>query len=428
MSSASPSTDSSEFNDLAARFSSVPGPQITHPYIGDIALVSTTSMFEQKVRRLLVGDQAPRIVAWPLNRAEPGASGVAVALLGPDLTAESAVAMAAAIDREHPEVCIVLVAERSPDLFEQALRAGARDVISPSISPKALADAIDRAIENSSRRLSQRAPAPSVGHGGKRLFTVMSPKGGVGKTFVATNLAVALARLTPHDVALVDLDLQFGDVAASLHLMPEHTFIQATRSALAREAAMLKVFLAPHESGLYAMCAPDDPAEADEITDDKSIEIIRQLASSFGTVIVDTAAGLDAHTLASAEISTDLLFVCSVDVASVRALRREIEALDRLGMTYQQRHLVLNRANASGGARPEDVETAIGLKASLQLPTDPLVLTAANQGLPMVRSDPKSAIARRFIAYADVLAEVEGPKRKDRDHKPGLSLPWRRSK
>ena len=122
------------------------------------------------------------------------------------------------------------------------------------------------------------------------------------------------------------------------------------------------------------------------------------------------------------------MFVCSVDVASVRALRREIEALDRLGMTYQQRHLVLNRANASGGARPEDVETAIGLKASLQLPTDPLVLTAANQGLPMVRSDPKSAIAKRFIAYADILADIEGPKRKDRDHKPALSLPWKRSK
>ena len=428
MSSASPSTTSSEFNDLTARFTTATGPRITHPHVGDIALVSTNSSFEQKVRRLLVGDNARRIVSWPMTHAERGASGVAVALLGPELTAESAVAMANAIDREHPEVCIVLVAERSPELFEQALRAGARDVIVPTISEQALAEAIDRALENASRRVAQRSSAMADVRSSsrKRLFTVMSPKGGVGKTFVATNLAVAMARNHPQDVALVDLDLQFGDIAASLHLMPEHTFTQATRSTLAREAAMLKVFMAAHESGLYAMCAPEDPAEADEITDEQSIEIVRQLGSSFSYVIVDTSAGLDAHTLASAEISTDLLFVCSVDVASVRALRREIEALDRLGMTYQERHLVLNRANSPGGARPEDVETAIGLKSSLQLPTDPMVLSAANQGLPMVRTDPKSAIAKRFIGYADVLTDHVVGKRSD--PKPGITLPWKRSK
>lgn len=421
MSSSSASTDSS-FNELTASFSVVPTPHITHPYVGDIALVASNSSFEQKVRRLLVGDNAPRIVAWPVSGAETGASGVAVALLGPELPIESAIVMAQAIDREHPEVCIVFVSERTAEALESAMRAGARDVVPPNISDQRLVEALDRAIENSSRRSHQRVAAP-VGAKPKRLFTVLSPKGGVGKTFIATNLAVALAQQSPLDVALVDLDLQFGDIAAALHLMPENTFVDAARSALAREAAMVKVFLARHESGLYAMCAPDDPAEADDIGYGKSVEIIRQLASSFSTVIVDTPAGLDQHTLAAAEASTDLIFVCSVDVASVRALRRELEALDRLGMNYQQRHLVLNRANSAGGARPEDVETALGLKSELILPNDPAVLTSSNQGQPVVNT--KSVLAKRFVAYADLLRN--GP-HSDREVKAKFALPWRRTR
>ena len=190
---------------------------------------------------------------------------------------------------------------------------------------------------------------------------------------------------------------------------------------------MVKVFMAAHESGVYAMCAPDDPAQADDITYDQTTEIVRQLSRSFSTVIIDTPAGLDPHTLAATEISTDLMFICSVDVASVRALRKELEALDRLGMTYQNRVLIINRTNAPGGARPEDVETAIGLKAVLSIPSDAAVLAAANQGNPIVRADPKSLISKRIVSYGEqFLGRDDSAASAARGG--GLSLPWRRGK
>ena len=395
-------------------------------YVGHVALVASNSFFEQKVRRVLPGDNAPQIVQWPVSGAEPGSSGVAVAFLGPDLPSESAIAMAQAIDREHPDVYIVIVANPTAELFEQALRVGARDVVAPNVGEAKLAEVMERAVETASRRRQQASTAKEAGGSRHRVISVLSPKGGVGKTFISTNLAVGLGQFTPNDVALVDLDLQFGDIAASLHLMPEHTFADATRSTMAREASMVKIVMAAHESGVYTMCAPDDPAQADDITYDQSAEIIKQLSRSFSTVIIDTPAGLDPHSLAATEISTDLLFVCSVDVASVRALRKELEALDRLGMTYQSRSLVINRSNAPGGARPEDVETAIGLKAVLSLPADPAVLAAANQGNPIVRADPKSLISKRVMAYCETFIgrdEQSAPTAKS-----GLSLPWRRGK
>jgi pilus assembly protein CpaE len=253
---------------------------------------------------------------------------------------------------------------------------------------------------------------------------VLSPKGGVGKTFVSTNLSVALGSVMPNEVAVVDLDLQFGDIASALRILPEHTVSEAARSATGSDATMVKVFLTQHESGIYALCAPDDPADADEISYEQSSHIVRLLSTSFPIVLVDTAAGLDPHTLSVAEISTDLVFVCSVDVASVRSLRKEIDALDRLGMTGQRRHLVLNRIDAPGGARPEDVEVAVGLDATISVPTDRTVLTAANQGTPLLRHDPKSPIAKKFVAFAETFAGVPAATAT----KSGTLLPWRRSR
>jgi pilus assembly protein CpaE len=100
------------------------------------------------------------------------------------------------------------------------------------------------------------------------------------------------------------------------------------------------------------------------------------------------------------------VFVCSVDVSSVRSLRRELDALDRLGMTHQQRHFVLNRFDAPGGARPEDVETAVGMRATVMIPGDRNVLAAANQGIPITVADPKSAISRKFMTFTETFTGI----------------------
>jgi pilus assembly protein CpaE len=381
---------------------------------GDVALVASVTPFEQAIRRLLTANGGPRMHRWPAQGETPGVERMGIAFIGPDLEVEAMAARAEHINRVNPGVYLVLVSDPRPGLFERALRAGVRDVLTPNANDEAIIDVLERGFEHSARwRENSRAAAALASPENttvKRVITVLSPKGGVGKTFASTNLAMALHQLAPGRVAIVDMDLQFGDVAGALHLSPEHTMADAARVLNSSEAtsinSMMKVFLTPHPSGLFVMCAPEDPADADDITFEQTVQVVKALSEAFDYVIIDTCAGLDPHALSVAEVSTDIVFVCSVDVSSVRSLRRELDALDRLGMTTPSRHFLMNRFDAPGGARPEDVEVAVGMRAQIQIPADRNVLAAANQGVPITIADPKSIIAKKFVGFVEALIGV----------------------
>ncbi len=404
--------------------------------IGDVAVMAGTPDFEMRVRRALSGGRGPRMVRWPISGERPDANSVAVVLIGPELPPDVMVTTAQSIDREFPGTYIVLVSDPIPGLLERALRAGVRDVVAPDAEVSTILELLARGLEIASER-KVRAPvaAPVIDTpvhvdsgptNKRRIITIVSPKGGVGKTLVAVNLACALGAVHRSEVALVDLDLQFGDVGASMHVAPEHTTTDAARGVASNEASLIKVFLSNHDAGVFVLCSPDDPADADDISYEQSVAIVRQLSTGFPFVVVDTAAGLDAHALSVAEASTDLVFLSSVDVASVRSLRKTLDAFDRLGMKTQRRHLIINRSDTPGGARPEDVETALDMQAICTIPTDRSVLATVNQGSPITYADPKSALARKFITLAEQFTEV--PSQATGSSKPGLSRPWRKSR
>jgi pilus assembly protein CpaE len=125
-------------------------------------------------------------------------------------------------------------------------------------------------------------------------------------------------------------------------------------------------------------------------------------------------------------VSTDLLFVSSVDVASVRSLRKTLDALDKLGMRTQRRHLVINRCDTVGGARVEDVETALGMTAIAAIANNDTVLTQVNQGSPIAYSDPKSVMSRKFQQIAAEFSSSVVPA--TTNQKSSIALPWKRSK
>jgi pilus assembly protein CpaE len=217
---------------------------------------------------------------------------------------------------------------------------------------------------------------------------------------VTTNLGVAIAQAAPHEVVVVDADLQFGDVGSALGLDAEHTVADAARSLPALDAMGLKVFLTPHESTLYTLCAAQNPADGERVSAEHMEALLDLLAAQFRFVLVDTPAGLSEHTLSALERSTDIVVMASMDVPSIRAVRKELEALDALGMTEQRRHLVLNRSDSRVGIGVEDVEASVGARIDIAIPSSRAVPLSVNQGNAIVQSDPGSAVSKELLALA----------------------------
>lgn len=243
-------------------------------------------------------------------------------------------------------------------------------------------------------------PTTSLEATAPRIITILSPKGGAGKTTVATNLAVALAKRHPRQVVLVDIDLQFGDVAGALRLSPSATFSDVARR-WPLDSTALKLQLTSHHTGLYVLSAPHNPAEADEVTPDHVYAVLKELSRSFAYVVVDTDPGLGERVLSSLDASTDMVLVCGTDVPSVRGLRKGLEALDTVGFIGQRRHFVLNRADAKVHLPPAEIETTIGRPVDVPVPSSRDVVIGTNEGIPVTESGSNHEVISAFEMLCD---------------------------
>jgi pilus assembly protein CpaE len=331
-----------------------------------------------------------------------------VVCVGGDTPGVLALQLGRLIDQDHPHVGVVLVREPSAALWQEAARAGFRDVVAPGAVGTDLLPAVERAAERAERiRAALAAPDHPAATG--KTIVVLSPKGGSGKTMVATNLAIALAAMNVGPTALVDLDAVFGDVATALSIVPAHTVEQLATSPNF-DGTLLKVFLERHErSGLHVLAGSGLPEHGEAVTEELAGRVLDILARDFSYVVVDTAAGIDERALAAIERATDLVLVATMDVASVRNLGKEISALDRLGVREPRRHFVLNRADARVGLQMSDVEAAVGLPTTVALPSSRLVPLSMNQGRPVVLDEPDSPVARQLARLATVFLPGGAP-------------------
>ncbi|RDV09728.1 MinD/ParA family protein [Arthrobacter sp. RT-1] len=336
-----------------------------------------------------------------------------VVLLGPGLPTEDAIRIASLFDLQFPEVSVVLVTVADEGIALPAMRAGIRDLLQPDASSEDIKRMLERAsLASASRRRGLGATLPE-GKVGGRVIAVMSPKGGVGKTTVTTNLAVALGKVAPMGVVILDLDLQFGDVASGLLLEPERTLADAVTGAAVQDSLVLKSYLTLHNSGIYALCAPLNPAQADQITGEQVGHLIRQLADEFQYVVVDTAPGLGEHLLATLDLATDAVWVCGMDVPSIRGLRTGFQILTELDLMPDTRHVVLNFADRKSGLSVQDVEATIGRPVDIVLPRSRVVPFSTNKGVPLLQEGSRDGVARGL----GQLAERFKPGWEERPHK-----------
>ncbi len=379
-----------------------------------ILLATPHAGYEQRVRQAFGATLNGDLRRWDVAHGEVTPDGLLqqlansspdVVAIGPDLETDDALALARELEQTRPEISVLLVSEPTPELWQHALRAGVRDVVAPDAVDADLRTAFERTMEVAARRRHNLVGDTDGPGSAGRIISVLSPKGGSGKTTVSSNLAVGLAMAEPNQVAIVDLDLQFGDVAASLGLSPQHTLVDAVRAPGELDGMALKSFLSSHHSDLWALCGPESPAEGEDVTADQAKQVVEKLADEFRYVVVDTGAGLDEHTLSAVEASTDLVLVCAMDVTSVQSLRKEIAALDQLGMTHQRRHLVINRADSKVGLDLRDVEASIDMPVDVAVSSSRAVPLSLNQGLPVIASETRSQVARQFAQLVERFAE-----------------------
>lgn len=328
-----------------------------------------------------------------------------VVAFGPELPLGDVLDAAARLDRQHPLVEVLIVAPPTPALWEHAARAGVREVVAPDAGDIELAGALRRLMATAEAARPHAAPVTPMAPAAGEVIVVRSAKGGSGKTMVASNVAVLLAKAHPGEVALVDLDLQFGDVASALGLEPQYTIADATANA-DLNATSLKALLATHPSKLHVLCAPVRWSEAHEITGDDVTAVLALLRSTFRYVVVDTPAGLDEPTLAALGSASQVVLLCSMDVSSVRALRKELDAVGGGSLAKVKRHFVLNRADSKVALDVRDVEATIGARLDLEVPSARAVPLNMNCGIAVVEAEPSAAITKQLRELQHRLAPV----------------------
>lgn len=328
-----------------------------------------------------------------------------VLILGPEVPVDDALRLSTVLAVGFPELSVILVNDLDPSFILQAMRAGIRDILSPASDPAQIRVLLERACQSfaSRHRAAVHEPKqpglPDTPRG--LVIGVFSPKGGVGKTTIATNIAIGLGKIAPMSVVIVDLDLQFGDVASGLYLDPQHTVTDAVSLAAAQDSLVLKAFLAVHPGSIYALCAPQSPVEADEIAPEQISRLLEQLAEEFQYVVVDTAPGLPEIGLAAMEKCTDVVWVSGMDIPSVRGLRSGLDVLRQLDILPETRHVVLNMADAKAGLTVQDVESTIGAPVDISLPRSRAVALSTNRGIPVLQEAVKDPAVKGLRQLVD---------------------------
>jgi len=261
----------------------------------------------------------------------------------------------------------------------------------------ALAALIER-CRTALERPEDRSPAQPG-----RVTSVVSPKGGSGKTSVAINVAIALAQRSSGPVALVDCDLAYGDVAINLGLNPAYNVYDAAQCAAdgGLHQDQLARFLVRHQSsGLLVLTAPTEPAYASTISADNLVTVIEMLRETCEHVVLDTSSTLNDVSVALARTVDDAIVVTGLDVSNVKNAKLGLQTMALLGVPRERLHLVVNRSDADVRLDCTAAEAALGRTPVVQIPQQMDIPVSLVTGEPVVTSEPKSSAALSFAALA----------------------------
>jgi pilus assembly protein CpaE len=328
---------------------------------------------------------------------------VHVVVIGPSVALDDGVRLAEALRISLPAVGIILVRESvDTAVLADALRSGMREVV-PLNDLSGLGLAVRRAHELALALLANSSPTGQSPLG--KVVTVFSAKGGVGKTTISTNLAVALAA-DGAQVCLVDLDLAFGDVAIALQIYPTRTIADAIAMQGHLDSQGLDPLLTFYRDGVYALAAPVQPDLKDAISARLVHEILESLRERFAYIVIDTPPAFDEQVLQAFDESDLIVLIATPDIPALKNLKVACETINQLNIPHQSLRVVLNRADSRVGISSDEVAASLQMKITTSIPSSRDVPTSVNRGELLFLSDPRHPVSQAIggLAHDAIIA------------------------
>ncbi len=241
----------------------------------------------------------------------------------------------------------------------------------------------------------------------KNTFIVFSPKGGVGTTTIATNLALSLHKTLNEDVLLIDGKHQFGDVALYLNLRTGNSITDLISHAGMLDQRLIKQVVVRHISGIYVLPSPNSLTEAQGIRPEDLFKVLASLQQVFPNIIIDGGNHLNENTVTYMDSSDKILLALNSDLASLRDVRQFIEITETLSYPKNKTLLVLNATGRKADVKKEAIEEILKMKIFGKIPADEnLALSSLNEGVPIVLKNPRHPISKAFTDLAKELAKI----------------------
>jgi len=311
----------------------------------------------------------------------------------------------------YPEVAVIIIErDLQEDTMRAALFSGAKDVLLYPFTPSKLVDSIYRSYQSErKKRMAQHGKTYKQKSGGRgQMITVFGTKGGAGKTFIATNLAVALAEQNAGRVALVDLDLDFGNAALALNIIPQFTIADVVNEVANLDQDLLESYLIPHRSGVRLLAANAEPQMTEFVSADYVGMILRLLHNAFDYVVIDMPARFYDPVDPALQEADMLMLVSTPEVVTLRNIKSCLNTLSMLKYPSNKIKVILNKVDSKNEIKPRDVEVTLNNRIYASIQADyRLVASSMNQGIPVVNLAPRAKISRGFYDLVTKISETQ---------------------
>lgn len=327
-----------------------------------------------------------------------------IVIIGPSIKAAVTSDIAAALRVSRPDVSVILLKSRlDVSTLTQAMASGVRDVVD-SNDASSLMESVRR-CEAVDARISELHSSEEGMTAGGKVIVVYSAKGGCGKTTLATNLAAAISQQSSKRVCLIDLDLQFGDVAIALQLDPHRNLTTALEMGENLDVTGLEKVITRYDDAFDVLLAPTNPSDVEYISAHFVERILKNLRQMYDLIVIDSPPALNDVIIKAFELAEAAYLITTLDMPAIKNLKVALSALEALGFPRQKCRVIVNRGDAKVGLSVSDVEDFIESKVASSIPSSAEVSASTNRGEPIVLAHPRHPVSKAIGAIASEIVE-----------------------